>query len=114
MTGTSHGSLFRNLPDATTEEQFEELCLSDSFRIERITSGGQSSPPGFYHDQAQDEWVVVLQGWATVQLQEPEEAVHLSAGGWLMITAHRKHRVQSTSREPPTIWLAVHAKDPAA
>ena len=26
-----------------------------------------------------------------------------------MITAHRPHRVDATSKAPPTIWLAVHA-----
>ncbi|MGB8466257.1 MAG: cupin domain-containing protein [Terrimicrobiaceae bacterium] len=113
MKGTSHGSLFRDLPDATTQERFEELCRSGSFRVERITSSGQSSAPGFYYDQAWDEWVLVVQGCATVHLRYPEEAVHLSAGDWLMIAAHRKHRVQSTSQEPATIWLAVHAMDAA-
>jgi cupin 2 domain-containing protein len=114
MTRSSHGSLFRNLPDATTGEQFEEVCRSKSFRVERITSGGQSSPPGFSYDQAWDEWVLVLQGWATVHLQEPEEKVHLSIGDWLLIAAHRKHRVEATSQESPTIWLAVHARDAVA
>jgi cupin 2 domain-containing protein len=109
MTKSSHGCVFRNLPDAARSERFEELCRTGSFRIERITSGGQSSPPGSYYDQAWDEWVVVLQGWAKVHLEAPEENIHLSSGDWLMITAHRRHWVQATSKTPPTIWLAVHA-----
>jgi hypothetical protein len=32
---------FQNLPDATQSGQFEKLCRSKSFRIERITSSGQ-------------------------------------------------------------------------
>jgi cupin 2 domain-containing protein len=111
MTAPPHGSVFRDLPDAARSERFEELCRTGSFRIERITSGGQSSPPGFYYDQAWDEWILVLQGWATVQLQDPEETIHLSSGDWLLITAHRRHRVQATSQTSPTIWLAVHGMD---
>jgi cupin 2 domain-containing protein len=84
------------------------VCRSESFRIERIVSAGQFSPPGFWFDQAWDEWVLVVQGRAQVRLQNPEETVHLSAGDWLIIEAHRKHRVEATSRQPVTIWLAVH------
>ncbi|HEY5705224.1 MAG TPA: cupin domain-containing protein [Terrimicrobiaceae bacterium] len=109
MKASPRGSLFKDQPDATQGERFEELCRSRSFRIERITSSGQSSPSGFWYDQAWDEWVLVLQGSAIVQLQEPQEAVRLCPGDWLMINAHRKHRVDSTSQESPTLWLAVHA-----
>jgi cupin 2 domain-containing protein len=109
MTNALHDSLYWNLPDATQSECFEELCRCNSFRVERITSGGQCSPPGFCYDQPWDEWVLVVQGWAVVQLQEPEERVHLCAGDWLMINAHRKHTVLATSQRPVTIWLAVHA-----
>ena len=100
---------FRDLPDAARSERFEELCRTGSFRIERITSAGQCSAPGFHYDQPWDEWVLVLQGRATIKLEDPEETVHLSRGDWLMITAHRRHRVEATSEAPPTIWLAVHA-----
>jgi cupin 2 domain-containing protein len=112
MTHFSHGSLFRNLPDAAQGERFEELSQTRSFRIERITSSGQSSPPGFWFDQAWHEWVLVVQGEAAVRLEDPGETIHLGAGDWLMIDAHRKHRVEATSREPATIWLAVHGCEP--
>lgn len=109
MTRPARGSIFRNLPDAARSERFEELCRTGSFRIERITSAGQCSAPGFYYDQPWDEWVLVLQGRATIKLEGPEETVHLSRGDWFIITAHRRHRVDATSKAPPTIWLAVHA-----
>jgi cupin 2 domain-containing protein len=102
------GSLFQNLPDATREERFEELSRAKAFRVERIISAGQSSPSSFWYDQPSDEWVLVIQGRAEVRLQDPEQIVHLGAGDWLMIDAHRKHRVEPTAREPVTIWLAVH------
>ena len=108
MTRQARCSIFRNLPDAARSERFEELCRTGSFRIERITPGGQCSAPEFHYDQPWDEWVLVLQGRATIKLEDPEETVHLSRGDWLMITAHRRHRVDATSKAPPTIWLAVH------
>ncbi len=108
MKPSSHGSLLQNVPKATSEERFEELCRSKAFRIERIVSTGQVSPAGFWYDQAWDEWVLVIQGTAEVRLQDPDETVRLAAGDWLMIDAHRKHRVEATCREPATIWLAVH------
>jgi cupin 2 domain-containing protein len=108
MSESPKGSLFQKLPDATAAERLEKLCQSKSFRIERIVSGGQLSPPGFWFDQAHEEWVLVVQGKAEISLLDPEERIHLSVGDWLMIDAHRKHRVEATSREPVTIWLAVH------
>jgi cupin 2 domain-containing protein len=108
---SAYGSILENLPDSTKQEQLEELCGSRSFRIERIVSAGQLSPPGFWFDQTWDEWVLVVQGAAAVRLQDPEETVHLTAGDWLMIEAHRRHRVEATSPQPVTIWVVVHGCD---
>ena len=109
MNDSLRGCLFRNLPNATQAERLEQLCQSKSFRIERITSAGQVSPPDFWFDQSNDEWVLVIQGEAEISLLEPDETIHLAAGDWLLIDARRKHRVEATSREPVTIWVAVHA-----
>lgn len=108
MNKSPKGSLWRNLPDATQDECLEELCRSKSFRIERIISAGQVSPPNFWFDQPDEEWVLVVQGAAQISLLDPDELVRLSAGDWLLIDAYRKHRVEATSSEPVTIWLAVH------
>ena len=100
------GNLFRSLPLPKGEEVFEDLLRTASFRVERIFSTGQSSPGGFWYDQEEDEWVVVLQGEATVEFHDGP-TVALEAGGWLFIPARHRHRVASTSKEPPCIWLAV-------
>ena len=34
--------------------------------------------------------------------------IKLTAGDYLFIPAHQKHRVEYTSSRPPCIWLAVH------
>ena len=56
-------------------------------------------------DQAWDEWVLLVQGRAGLTLEGDAPAL-LSAGDWLLIPAHRRHRVEWT--DAPTVWLAVH------
>ena len=43
-------------------------------RIERIVSLGQASPPGFWYDQAEGEWVLVLAGAARLRFADEPEA----------------------------------------
>jgi hypothetical protein len=78
MKDLPNGSLFQNLPNASREERMEELCQSKTFRVERIISAGQVSPPGFWYDQAWDEWVLVVQGTAEVRLQNPQQIERFS------------------------------------
>jgi cupin 2 domain-containing protein len=91
----------------------DELCQAKAFRVDRIVSAGQMSPPGFWYDQVFDEWVLILQGRAEVRLLEPEETIQLSAGDWLMIDAHRRHRVEATSRARHGLSRAWHLGYPA-
>jgi cupin 2 domain-containing protein len=77
-------------------------------RIERIVSRGQASPEGFWYDQEEDEWVVVLEGRAAIEFEGQAEAVELVRGSYLNIPAHVRHRVAWTEPEQNTIWLAVH------
>lgn len=104
-------NLFRNLPAAIHEELVQVLAADANVRVERIVSQGQSSPAGFWYDQDEREWVVVLQGSAVLRLADPEETVTMQAGDWLDIPAHRRHRVEQTSPHEPTIWLAVFWKE---
>jgi cupin 2 domain-containing protein len=48
------------LPDARAAEQVATLLTRPGLRVERIVSRGQASPPGFWYDQAEGEWVLVL------------------------------------------------------
>lgn len=75
--------------------------------IERIISTGQVTPIGEWYNQDQDEWVILLQGDATLDYFDGS-SIQLKAGDYLFIPAHQKHRVEYTSSEPPCIWLAVH------
>jgi cupin 2 domain-containing protein len=89
------------------EEVLEGLATIAGVRIERIVSTGQKSAKGFWYDQDHDEWVAVLQGEGVVGFEDGSR-VTLEAGDSLLLPAHRKHRVVSTSTEPPCIWLALH------
>ena len=61
-------------------------------------------PDSFEYRQPQDEWVVVLEGTATLDVDGAE--VTLEAGEWVLIGALAKHRVLHTLAG--TRWLAVH------
>jgi hypothetical protein len=55
-------NLFTLPPELPAEEVFTTLFATQQVRIERIISHGQTTPPGEWYDQPQDEWVMVLQG----------------------------------------------------
>lgn len=52
------------------EEIFERVAGGEHVRIERIVSTGQASPPGQWHAQPSDEWVVLLQGEAKLAYED--------------------------------------------
>jgi cupin 2 domain-containing protein len=69
---------------------------------------GQEIPPGFWYDQPWAEWVVVLAGSAGLRFEGEAEVKVLSEGDYILIPARVKHRVEWTSKDHATIWLAVH------
>jgi cupin 2 domain-containing protein len=101
-------NLFSNIPSNLPEELIETLIQSDGVRIERIVSHGHASPEGFWYDQDEQEWVVVLQGAARLQLED--RTVNLGPGDHINLPAHTKHRVEWTTTDQPTIWLAIFYK----
>jgi len=93
------------------EEVITTLLNAGNVRIERVVSHGHASPEGFWYDQDDHEWVVVLKGAARVRFEDG--IVEMKAGDYINIPAHRKHRVAWTTQDEPTIWLAVHYRDKA-
>ena len=89
------------------EELFEPIIQNQSLLIERIISTGQTTPEGEWYDQQRDEWVMLLQGEATLSYVDGSQ-IQLKPGDYLLIRAHQKHRVEYTSTNPPCIWLAIH------
>lgn len=94
------------LPPAMAEEHLQTLLERPGLRIERIVSDGQSSPPGFWYDQSEDEWVLVLQGCGSLEYPNGRR-IDLHTGDSLLIPAHCRHRVAAT--DPRTVWLAIFA-----
>ncbi len=101
------GNLFHLPSLLPAEELFETICEYPNLRLERIVSSGQTTPPGQWYNQAQDEWVIVLQGEATLTYDNGSN-LSMSPGDYVLLPAHTRHRVDFTSQEPPCIWLAVH------
>ena len=102
------GNLLASLPRRLDAEQIIALVANENLRIERIVSTGQASPPGFWYDQPWAEWVSVLAGSAGLLFEGEAEPRVLRPGDYLLIPAHRRHRVAWTDTEHPTVWLAVH------
>lgn len=105
---TDNANFFKNIPAQLPDELFETILKRDNLRIERIVSKGHVTPPGQWYDQDWDEWVMLLQGEATVLYQKDGLAIQLVAGDYLLIPAHTRHRVEWTPPDSDTVWLAVH------
>ncbi len=101
-------NLLDNLPSALADERFDVLLARPGLRIERIVSTGQGSPPGFWYQQAEGEWVLLLRGAAQLRFEDEAAARDLRPGDWLDIAPGRRHRVDSTAHGVATVWLAVY------
>lgn len=103
-----HGSLFSGYVSSSSREVTDVLAHGEHSRIERIVSHGQASPPGFWYEQSEDEFVILLRGSATLAFADGEEHA-LEPGHWLLIPARCRHRVVATAVNEDTVWLAVFA-----
>ena len=106
----ARGNLWRNLPAPGAAEDIGILLRRPGVRIERIVSQAHASPPGFWYDQDEDEFVLLVSGAATLSIRngaDETRTVHLGSGDWLHLPAHCAHRVEATAPEQPTLWLAV-------
>ena len=103
------GNLFADVSAASAgEEAFSKIFAQPGLKIERIVSQGQASPPEFWYDQAWNEWVIVLKGGATLQFEDEPATRELGEGDYVFIPARKRHRVEWTDPQQPTVWLAVH------
>ena len=100
MTSNLFTDLTSNLPD----ELFSTLLEADNLSIERIVSHGHASPEGFWYDQGQHEFVIVLKGAARLTIGG--ETKELKPGDFVNIPAHQKHRVEWTSDQTANVRRA--------
>lgn len=101
------GNLFGQIPTQLPEELFQILAAGEGTRIERIVSKGHASPPDYWYEQPENEWVMVVKGEAKLRFEKDGRVVHLVAGDYVNIEAHERHRVEWTRENVETIWLAV-------
>ncbi|MEM0965400.1 MAG: cupin domain-containing protein [Verrucomicrobiota bacterium] len=90
-------------------EDFYPLLTNPALKLEHIVSRGANSDEEFWYDQETDEWVVLLKGTAVLE-KENGELIPLKGGDHLVIPAHCRHRVASTSSDAH--WLALHCAEP--
>lgn len=100
-------NLFEDIPADLPEELVEILAQgSGNFRLERIVSRSHSSPDGFWYEQESAEWVALLSGSALLRFEDRK--VEMKPGDWLEIPRQARHRVESTSLQEDSVWLALH------
>jgi cupin 2 domain-containing protein len=100
-------NLFAGILPEMPEEFFQEILRTETFRIERIISRGQASPPGFWYDQQTEEWVLLVSGSGTLGFDD-DRTIDLKPGDHLFIPRRVRHQVERTDPEQETVWLAVH------
>ncbi len=109
MIKTRHFSA--DAPSGLPEEISEVLLRGRDLRMERIVSHGQCSPSGFWYDQEEHEWVLLLEGEATLRFERDDQVLRLTPGMYLQIPAHERHRVEWTTPDKRSIWLALFYRD---
>jgi cupin 2 domain-containing protein len=97
------------LPPAAADagREYAETLLTGAggLRVERIVTLDDTGADAVWYDQAQDEWVAVLKGEATLGFADGRE-VTLVEGACIFLPGHVRHRVLRASA--PCVWLAVH------
>ncbi len=89
------------LPSPVTPPSARRNPPAPRKRLSAILSG-----PGLaQYDQPQHEWVIVLKGAARLQFEDG--MVEMRAGDFINIPANKKHRVDWTMPDEPTVWLGV-------
>jgi len=103
------GNLFAGIVHDADKERSNTLVSRDGLLIERIVSTGQASPPGFWYDDAREEWVALLAGAATLEFEDTAQLPRrLLPGDYVCLPAHCRHRVSWTDPTVPSVWLAVY------
>lgn len=51
---------------------------------------------------------MVVRGAAQLRIDGQDALVNMEAGDYILLPAHCRHRVECTSPEEETVWLALH------
>lgn len=102
-------NLLSGIPSPGGDEAIETLLQGNGIRVERIISHGHASPAGFWYDQKEAEWVLVVSGRARLTIEGEAQDRELGPGDSLFLPAHCRHRVAWTEPGKATVWLAIFA-----
>jgi cupin 2 domain-containing protein len=108
------GNLFPEPSNSSSAEAVEILWSGQRFFVERIVSQGHATPPGQWYDQDTDEWAVLLGGAARRRVEGRQELLEVRPGDYVLLPAHRRHRVDWTDPDRDSVWLANHARPASA
>ena len=95
-------NLFADAEAPLAGERFDTLLAHQNLHIERIVSSATAHTDTCV--QTQDEWVVLIQGEA--ELQVADTTLTLTPGDHVFLPAGTPHAVKRT--RAGTLWLAVH------
>ncbi|MFC1489736.1 cupin domain-containing protein [Candidatus Latescibacterota bacterium] len=100
-------NIYSGIPDDLPNELTDIIASNENIRIERIISRGNATPPGEWYDQDENEYVLLLSGMAKLSFENSPDMIDMKAGDYLIIPAHKRHRVEWTTPDKDTVWLAV-------
>jgi len=85
-------------------EKFDTLLDHKYIKIVRIVSSDSVEQKLYIQDE--DEWIVVIEGSATLEIES--KSVELHRGDTLLIPAKTPHKVIKTKSD--TLWLTIHIR----
>lgn len=94
-------NLYEGEKPAENNEVFSTLFQNETVKIESIRSSLRT--PGQLYDQDYDEWVLLLEGEAKLEITD--EIRTMRSGDYLFLPKHTIHKVLTTSKD--ALWLAV-------
>jgi len=100
-------NIYSSIPADIPQELFQDILTAESFKIERIVSKGHASPKGFWYDQDENEWVILLKGSAGLLFEGNDDIMELKPGDYINIPSHLRHRVEWTDPNTETVWIAI-------
>ena len=86
-------------------ELFEVLLKQKNIEITHIVSSSNLTSKEY--DQNEDEFVLILEGEATLEINEEKKL--LKKGEYIFLPAHTKHKILSVKQN--THWLAIYIKN---
>jgi cupin 2 domain-containing protein len=96
------GNIYSNASPPQKGERFETLLTHNGFVVERIVSSSKIASHCYV--QQQDEWVVLLQGEAVLDIAGKNTP--FTSGDYVFLPAKMPHTVLSVSEG--ALWLAIH------